>query len=382
MVTIPTIQDLRNNLLNSLETEYNITIADPGYSFLEALAGVLAAQLYMNYLAVGDTQKNIWPDTADSVSNGGTLERFGFAILGRYPAPAVAGVYTATVTGTVGAVVPGSSVFKADDTSQSPGALYQIQGGNFTLATNPDDITVYGLAGGLTFGLAVGNTLTATSPITNVDSIITIATVVTDPVDAESLEEYRAKILEKIKLTPGSWSAVDYRLVGVNVTGVKQTYAYANSGMSAVVDVYLQGNTDVPYPGPSVSPAIIADYQADLELVLPLSVWDVNYYSCPINNIDVTITMGSFTPFSVSQQADILAALTNFVNSVHPFIAAADAISDRNDLIAVFNLNAVVAAAVPGYGFAGVTFTVQGVPLAQWVADRGNIPYLNSVSYV
>lgn len=376
MTTIPTIQDLYNNILASLEATYSITINDVGHNLLEAKASVLAAQLYMNYLAVGDVQKNVWPDTADSVENGGTLERFGVSILGRWPDAAVAGVYEATVTGTVGAVIPGTTVFKSDNTATSAGKLFQIQGGDFTLASSPDTITIIALAGGTDSVLEVGDTLTSTSPLTNVTSQITISAVTTDPVDAEDIEEYRTKILEKILLEPGSWSAVDYRLVGLNVTGVGQTYAYNKSGASGEVDVYLQGNTPVASPGPSASPTVVSDYETALDLVLPLGVWQANVASSTIRNIAITITMGSFSAFTVAQKADIEAALSDFVNNVHPFIAAADDVADRNDTIATYNLTSVVAQAVPGYGFSGLTFTVAGTPETEWIADNGEIPFL------
>lgn len=379
MTQIPTIQDIYNALISNLETAYGITIP-AGNRFLEAQTGVLAQQFYLNYLANADVQKNIWPDTADSIANGGTLERFGNIILGRYPDAAVPGQYTATVTGSIGAVIPGTTVFKADSNSNSPGALYQIVGGSFTLTNTTDTISVIALKGGTEFGMLVGNTLTSVSPIANVDSLITIATVVDDPIDAEDLEEYRTKIIEKIQLTPGSWSAVDYRLIGLNVTGVQQTYAYANSGQSAVVDVYLQGNTPVANPGPSVSPSVLTDYQTALEAVLPLSVWAVNYNSCPINDVTIQIAMGSFPAIPAAQQTTIKSALVAFINGITPFIAAADVVAERNDTIATYNLTKVITEAAPGYGFSAVTFTVAGTPQTSWQADQGNISFLDAAN--
>lgn len=138
----------------------------------------------------------------------------------------------------------------------------------------------------------------------------------------------------------------------------------------------------MPSPGPSVDGSIISNYTAALEAVKPLTVWQVNYYSCPINDVDININMGSFPAFSSTQQALIVDALRQFVNSVHPFIAAADNQNERNDNLATFNIGNVISSTVPGYGFSSLTFDVAGSTTTYWQADNGNICYLNSVNFI
>lgn len=381
MTNIPTIQDLFNDLKAAFESQFGITVNPVGNAFLTALCGVLAGILYLYYLAIGFTQKNIWFDTADSEKNGGTLERFGRTILGRNPFAAIPGQYICSVTGSAGAVIPAGSVFRSDDTAQSPGKLYQLMGAAVTLTGSGDTITIIALEGGLDSRLAVADTLTGTAPIINVNSGITVTTEHVVPVDAEDIEVYRNNISEKVLLEPGSWSAADYRILGTGVNGVGQTYAYNKSGASGEVNVYLQGTTPVASPGPSVSGTVITDYTNALDAVFPLGVWAYHIYASTIRNVDVTITMGSFPAFTTSQKADILKALQDFVNGVHPFIPAADNVADRNDIVATYNLTSTVSQAVPGYGFSGLAFTVAGSPTTKWQADNGEIPFLNSVTY-
>ena len=373
MTALPNISTIYANILADLEAEFSVTLNPFGKAFLVAMAGVFSGLLWLIYLAIGDVQKNIWIDTCDYP----TLLRYGKVILGRLPFAATPGQYTATATGTVAATIPGTTVYKADDTAENPGVLYQISA-PFVMPGSAGTITINALAGGLASQLQVGDTLTAQAPIALVNSVITILAEVVTPIDAEGLEDYRTKCIEKIQLQPGSWSAVDYRLVGITVTGVEQTYAYATSGASAEVDVYLQGTI----PGTPIAGGVITAYTTALELVLPLSVWDVHYYASAIKNVDVTITMGTFTAFTTAQKAAISAALTSFINGVHPFIASADDVVDRNDRIATFNLNSVITAAV-NTGFSTVTFTVTGLgTVANWQADNGQIPFFNSVTYV
>lgn len=381
MTTIPTIAQLKTNILADLQAEFGVVVNSTGLAVFTAIATVFAGILYLYYLSVGKVQKNIWYDTADSIAQGGTLERYGVSILGRWPFAATAGQYTLSVTGSAGAVIPASMVYKSNDSAENPGMLYQIAG-PYTMTGSGDVIVVNALKGGIASRLAVGDGLTATAPMANINAAATVTIENVAPVPAETTEQYRQKIGEKVKLVPGSWSAADYRLVGGEIAGVGQTYAYAPSGRSNEADVYLQGTVAMASPGPSVSSGVVAAYDAAIALVRPMTVFLVNTAACPINDIVITITSGTFTPFTGPQQSLILSALTTFINSVHPFIAACDDVSQRNDVIATFNLNSVITAAVPGYGFASVTFTVAGTPSVNWQADNGNIPFLDSVVFV
>jgi len=382
MTAIPTIEELFDDILADLMAEFDITLNPLGLAFLTAFAGVFSGFLWLFYLAIGLVQKNVWYDTADSEANGGTLERFGREILGRSPFAAQAGVYTIGVTGTTGGIIPATMVWKSDDSSTSPGMLYQIFGGSYTMPGSSGVVTVVALVGGIGSDLIIGDTLTATAPMANVNPGATVASEVTAPVDAETVEEYRQEIRDKVQLDPGSWSAADYRLVGLDIVGVGQTYAYADSGSSAVVNVYLQGTVDIANPGPSVAPSVITDYTTALDLVLPLGVWDVNYAASTIRNVAVTITMGAFPAFSTAQQSAITTALRAFINSVQPFIASCDNVADRNDTIATYNVSNAITAAVPGYGFSSVTFTVAGSATTNWQADNGEISFFNGVTFV
>lgn len=374
MTTIPTIQELYDGILSNFESEFSISTNPFGQAFLNCLAGVLSMCLWLVYLGVAATQKNIWFDTCDYE----TLIRFGVTILGRYPFSATKGQYTITVTGSIGGVIPSSTVFRSDTDSRSPGKLYQVAAAT-TLSGTSQNIVVNALEGGDASTLDVGDTMTSTTPLLNVDLQATVLSEDINPENAEDMELYRGKIGDKVRLTPGSWNAVDYRLVGVDVTGVGEVYAYGVS--ETEVNVWIQGTTPVANPGPSASPTVITDYTTALDAVRPLPAFTINIASSPINDIQVAITMGTFPAFTADQKTVIEAAVVAFVNGVRPFIAAADNVDDRNDTIATYNLSTVISQAVPGYGFSSATFTVAGSPATVWVADNGEIAYCES-SYI
>jgi uncharacterized phage protein gp47/JayE len=326
-------------------------------------------------------KKNVWYDTADSEANGGTLQRFGRSIIARNPFPATQGQYTCTVTGNAASIIPAETTFKSDDADQNPGKLFILDTA-YTMPGTTGSITLRALEGGTDSSLSVSETLTATSPINGVDATATVTAETVTPEDAEELEAYRAKIDEKVKTEPGSWSAADYRLVGIGITGVGQVYAYADSGNTGEVDVFIEGTTPVADPGPSASPAVIAAYTAALELVLPLSVWQVNYASSPIKNIKINIAGSSFT---TAQKALILTAMTEYIADIRPFIAAADTLSERNDTLSVNNIITVITNTVPGVGFGTVTLYLPDSPptsVSSYQFDNGIIPYLYTITYV
>ncbi len=375
MTTIPTIKQLYDGIIDNLEAEYSISLNPFGKAVLIAVAGVVSMVAWLCYLAVGAVQRNVWYDTADN----DMLIRFGVSILGRYPFGATQARYTVTVTGSIGGVIPVSTVFQSSPSSLNPGKLYQVAVAT-TLAATSENIVVNALAGGDSSTLNIGDIITATSPLLNVDADAIVVTENINPENAESLELYRTKIGEKVRLTAGSWNAVDYLLVGSSVTGVGNVYAYGAS--STEVNVWIQGTAAVAFPGPSASPTVISDYETALDLVRPLPAFIVNVASSPINNIDVEITMGSFPAFTLEQQTAIETAVRQFVDSVHPFIPVIETVDQRNDRIATYNLSSVISQAVPGYGFSSVTFEVAGVPTTFWEADNGNIPFFNSIAFV
>ena len=380
MINIPTLVDLYNRFITSFQTNFGIS-SIPTKSTFRPLAKVHAGELKPIYLAIGDLQKNILPDTAGPEAAGGTLERWGRVFLNRKPFPATQGVYTATVSGEAMAVIPASTTFKSDDDSLSPGYLYILDNA-YTMTGSDDVITLRALTAGLEAELEAGNTLTATAPILNVNSQATVATITTSPVDAESLTDYRIKLLTAIRLKSGSWSAIDYRLIGGEVNGVKQIYAYATSGSANEVDVFIEGEVD----GTPVAGSIITDYETALELVRPITVRRVNYYATPILDVDIIITQVG--TLSSAQRNLINTALTDAIILVRPFIAACDVLADRNDTIATnyidpYNTNIiqVISSAIPGVAFGAVTFTISGTSQTSYQFDNGNIPYLNSVTY-
>lgn len=390
MVTIPTINQLYNGVLNDLQSQYDITIPIFGKVFLRALAGVQAAKLKLYYLGMASVQKNIWPDTADSVTIGGTLERFGLIKIQRNPFTALSAQYTVQVSGIAGAVIPASAQFISDAISLNPGMLFVLDVQYVCIGTG-DFITLRALSPGTVSELNIGDTLTSSAPIAGVvQTGNTVTAVVVAPLDAETLEAYRAAVLYAFQSQPQGGSATDYRIWSSAVQGVAKVYPYAVSGISNTINLFIESVVADSTDGKGTPTGTMIfnvlnqiEGNAGLGIVAkrPLTVLVINYLTIIPLPVNINIT-GANPAFTTAQKTLIINEITAWINTVRPFVAGADILSNKNDIIDLNNLILQTLTAVPGSVFGAITFTIGGTPFNSYQFLNGNIPYLNAVTFV
>ena len=392
MITIPTLNELYTSILTDLETEYGINISPVGKVWLRAMAAVQAAKLKMFYLAIGNLQKNIFVDTADPESLGGTLERFGRVKLNRNPFSATQGQYTIEVTGSIGAVIPASSTFKSDDTSLNPGKLFVLDVA-YTLIATTDTITVRALDGGDGSQLSIGDTMTATAPIALVNSQAEVTVEVVIPLAAEDIETYRQKAIDAYRAEPQGGAATDYRLWSFDAQGVQQTYPYAKSGAANEINLYIEATVADSTDGKGTPSAqLLLDVEDVVELDpdttkpinergrRPLGVFQVHYLPITVRSIDIVIS--SWTGITPAIETLIFEAFEEEINLIRPYIAGADIYEDKNDILDRNMLISWILNARPGSVFGDITMYVDGIEESTHTFDAGDIPYLESVTYV
>lgn len=378
MINIPSKATLYSRILTALQTTFGITIPAWGQNFLRALALVFSGEFKLFYLGLGSLEKNMFIDQSDAEM---TL-RYGYVKLGRYPFPATQGVYDVTVTGSVGATIPGQTTFISNDSSQNPGKLYILDSA-YTLVSSPDTITLRALTAGVGARLTIGDTLTSTAPIINVNALAAVSSEDNIPNDAETLEQYRAKGLASYRLLPSGDNAISYREEGsLNVSGVQQIYPYAYSGHANEINLFIEAIAADSTDGKGTpTSTIIDDVTAAVETNRPLGVFLVHYLPIVLVRVDVNINMTGYAVFTADQQALILASITQELFNTRPFVAAADTIASRKDRIGNFVLGPAIAGAVPGLPFGAVTFKINTVTQTDYTLGQGEIPWLNAVTY-
>ncbi len=392
MKTIPTLNQLYTAIKSDFETQYGASIPVIGKSFMRVFAAVQAGKLKLFYLVIGNLQKNIFVDTADPESLGGTLERFGRVKLGRNPYPAVAAEYSIAVSGTIGSVIKTSTTFKSDDTSLNPGSLF-ILDNEYTMLTTLDFIVVRALKPGVESKLRINDTLTATAPIANIDSGVVVNSIITEPLAAETIEAYRAAIINSYRLEAYGGAATDYRIWAQDAQGVRYVYPYAKSGVYAEINLFVEATIADSIDGKGTpSGTLLNDVKAVIEfdpdttLPLnergrqPLGVFQVNYLPVTIKLVDIVIT--GLDGYDSTVGALITQAIRDGVNLMRPFVAAADILANKNDIIDKNKIIGMIISQRPGATFVSLDLKIDGVSLNTYTFINGNIPDLNSVTYV
>lgn len=391
MIQIPTIAQLSASIKATIETNFGLTIPSTGKNFLRALIATQAAKIKLLYLAIANTQKNIWPDTADPESIGGTLERFGRVKLNRNPRPAVAGEYQLTITGTIGAVIKAATTWKSNDENTNPGFLF-ILDSEYTLVSTTDTINVRALTPGETSKLFLLDNLQATTPIALVNKDAYVSAVNVEPLAAETIEAYRTAILNSFRLEAQGGAATDFRIWAADAQGVAVVYPYAKSGESGVVNLYVEAtvadSTDGKgTPSPALLSAVedVIEFNPDETLALnergrrPLGVFQVNYLPVEVQEIDIIIN--DFQGLTVDIEALLLTALTSTINAIRPFVSAADILANKNDVLDNNKIINSILTQQPGSVFGTIELYVAGNLVSSFTFLDGDIPHLNSVTY-
>lgn len=380
MITIPTINQIYTGIISNLEAQYNISIPLIGKNFLRCVAIVEAGKQKLYYLAIANLQKQVAPDTADPESQGGTLERFGRLKLQRDPFQAVAAQYVVQVTGTVGGIIAASTTFKSDDTSQNPGNLYILDNA-YTLISTTDSITLRALTAGLEGALNLADTLTATAPIALVNASAAVLSVAIEPLAAETTDEYRAATVASYQLQPQGGSSSDYRLWSQDVQGVAKVYPYADSEESNEINLFIEAIAADSVDGKGTpSASLINAVDVAVELRRPLGVFEVNYLPVNVRQVDINIT--GFVGITAGQKTLIFNAVQAQINLIRPFIAGADILSNKNDILDSNKIISIVLGVTTGAVFGAVTIKIDSVVMNTFTFLNGDIPYLNSITYV
>lgn len=391
MINIPTLNELYLSIKGDLEASESVTIPIFGKSVIRTIAAVQAAKIKLIYLAIGNLQKNIFVDTADPEAKGGTLERFGRIKLGRDPFPPRAAQYSVEVTGQIGSVIPASSTFKSNDNSKNPNVLFVLDSA-FTLTDTVDYITLRALGAGLESQLDEFDELTATAPIPNVNAIVIVGPTIVEPLAAEDIEVYRNRVTQSFRLETQGGASSDYRLWSFDAQGVQNVYPYAKTGFTSEINLFVEAtiadSTDgkgTPSAGLLLEVEEVVNFNPDITLTLnergrrPVGAI-VNYL--PITPLDVDIEIVGLQNNNAETTAAILATLTTAIQSIRPFVAAADVLADKNDILDKNKIIGSILSVRQGAIFTGVNLSVNSVNLSTFTFENGDIPFLASVTYV
>lgn len=391
MQNIPTIIELNEALEADFRSKLNLS-DDDLKKVLTAFNAVLAAQFKLVHLFLSDIQNNIFPDTADLLINGGTLERLGLIYLGRNPNPATVGVFELSVTGVVGSTLRSGLTFKANDDAKNGGKLF-ILDAEYTLVSGANIIEVRALGNGTEYDLNVGDELTITEPVIGVDQTSTVSLVVTQPTASESVDNYRQAVLDAIQLEPQGGAKTDYRLWASDAPGVRRVYPYVRESNAGVVDVFVEATLADSTDGEGTpSASLLNDVKEVIEFD-PDTTKPINergrrpiqaiVETSAVNLVPVDVNIIGLVENTATIQTAVLNNLKTFLRDVRPYIAGADLARNKNDILYSARLQGVVTDVLDNTNFfTSFEMLVNGVSEISYTIGGANIPYLRNLNFV
>lgn len=214
-------------------------------SFLGVIARAMAGLSHLQLGYLDWVSKQVIPDTADDDA----LIRWA-AIFGLEIIPATYAELNITITGNPGGVVPEDEIYqRADGLQYALDAEATIGGGGTVVAK------IIALTPGKASNLLVADKVSLLSPIANVTSEATVASIVTVAADTETIESLRARLLNRLQLPPLGGSANDYITWAKEVAGVTRSWVlplYTGAGTVAVSFV-TDGEVNIIPTAPKVA---------------------------------------------------------------------------------------------------------------------------------
>ena len=385
-----TIIELKEQISKDLRNRLSIS-DDKLKKVLDALSGVLAAQFKLAYLGVEDAQRNLYPDTADTFENGGSLNRLGSIYLNRDIRPATSAIYRANVTGVEDSVLRSGLTFKSNIESSNPNKLYILEN-EYTLTGSNDLITVRSVDGGLDYSQDNGNNLTITEPVIGVDKTVVINKsgfiAFTDPLAAETTQEFRNSILNAIQLEPQGGSKSDYRIWASDAAGVRFVYPYVKDGEAGTVQIFVESSGNNGVPSQSILDEVEEVINFDPDETKPTAQrarrpMQANLEVIPIDPIDVEINITGLEDSSTIVRDAIELNLIEFLKNIRPFVDGSDLLRNKNDILYSAKLQGVVSDVLdPNNFFNNFSMLIDGVSQTSFIFSREKIPNLINVNYL
>ncbi len=298
--TTPTLAELR--ALNRDFIAANLPGADATVpnSVLRVLSdansGLAALTLqYLDWLA-----KQLMVDTAERE----WLDRFGQIWLGGRKAATFA-EGTASLTGIIGTTVPAFTKL-----TSASGAEYETRGSE-QIGSGPTPVDVWATTPGAIGNLSPGTPLTVTTAVPGLNAAAT-ALVMAGGADAESDEDLRGRILDRIRKPPMGGDADDYVAWALQVPGVTRAWTSPmEMGPGSVtvrfmMDELRASNDGFPLPND------VAAVQAHIDALRPVTVKDL-FVAAPIPE-PVNFTIDNLVFDSAATRFNLEAAVAVMLN--------------------------------------------------------------------
>ena len=286
-LTTPTYTEL----VDRMQADLNGQLTAAGYDplFLErwllwVWVRVYAALIYSMHGTLAWVSRQLLPTTA---------EREGLVsfadVYGLEPNEASKATGTLRFTGTNGTTVPsGTEVVRSDGVvfvTTAAGDIGDVTSSLLDLAAECD-------VAGITGNMADGTDLTLSSPISGVDSAVNAEGAWTTGADEEATEDFRARVLARIRETPQGGAEADYVAWMRDVSGVYRAKALPLFRGAGTVDGIFLHTSGTGVLGVPTAPQVTAVQDA-VDLVRPVTA---DFLARAPAEVTVAVTVTTILP--------------------------------------------------------------------------------------
>jgi uncharacterized phage protein gp47/JayE len=392
-----TVGEIRDFIINSIQTKFNIAFRMLSKSFIRVLAVVFAGVFVVLYKLRGWLFLQLYPETAywgdtyilgvkvNPLVNWGNLIGVGEPKAGTQ----WKGIVTINVTAQGGALTAGTQL-----ASDITGKIY-ITEDSAALDAENISVSVICAETGMAGNLDAGDILSFVNPLGNVKKTAAVAAVMEYAADDETGEEYRARVTARFKNSPLGGALSDYRKWALDAAGVLNVYPYKDVNSASGVIIYVAASPAFfPNRIPStellrkVGDACTYDPETGKSSRKPVTAVidpdaDGTYRNIkPVTIIyfDVNISGMAGVPFDDFAEA-IYSALENYFLSREPYIRGLSDDNNKTNIVSKNNVSSVVdsASASVKAEFGSVSVLVNGIITAGYSLGAGELAALNNL---
>ncbi len=360
-VTIPTVAAIRAQIVADIEGRIGTAVPILPKAFVRVLAVALAGLLSGIYRYAAWVYKQIFPATADEAALILKGEEYGVTRLA-----AVRWDGTATATGTAGTLIPSGTLWtlaglvysqKADATIAGGGSIaVSLECLTAGIAGNPDALDEFAIV----------------TPLADVDSTAVYLATVIEGEDEEDIEDYRTRVLERIREQPQGGAAADYVGWAREVAGVVKAFAF-RTGAGYVTVYPLQAVTGVSRIPAAGKITEVQDYVGAVER-RPMCA---NVLAAAMDELGVDFTITGLDPTDADTQDAIESALQTYLYAAYPLQYPDE--PGATNIVSVAAAWAIIAAA--GATASAVTMLVDGNPATAYTLADDEIVTLGTVTW-
>lgn len=386
----PTSQEVTESIVSQVELSIGQTVPILPKSFTRVLAKALSGVFVLLYKYAGWIFLQLFVAHAsfrETTINGRKIRplvEWGRLVGVGDPTPSVRAECTVTVTvnSQSGSLDAGTQLLNPDT-----GIVYTVLSGVLLDSATVSVTVRASLDGAGDIGnLAAGDVLTFANPLPNVAQDAVVASLDVSGEDAESEDDYRARVIRRFRARPQGGALADYQAWAESVSGITRAYVYR--GDPGHVEVYAEATesssgSEDGIPTSSQLTAVSEAIEKDVSGIAsnrPVGAL-VNVNAISRQSFDLVV-VGLTATDVPDAQSKITDAVEEFLRGREPFIDGLSVLP-RQDRVTTVIVAGVVdqAANALGASVASTDLRIGGTSVASYSLGQGEKAKLGSVSW-